>query len=107
NFSFSRWGDGEFFCAFQNYRKPQNCDGHFYFADLGKRLRRILESRPRYYIGTRPRFVEMQMKNPAFRKLYRANEWSDAGIIWREAKDRSLFPFFEALHGRRVILVAN
>ena len=49
NFSFSRFGDGEWNCIFN--KKGHNCDGHEYFTDLGLELKKIVEGIPEYIVG--------------------------------------------------------
>ena len=54
NFSFSRAGDGEANCmlgASKGQSNKQNCDNHKYFPSLGKRLREIIKSKPKYIYG--------------------------------------------------------
>ncbi len=46
-FAFTRWGDGEFNCIFQDSGRQFNTDCHNYFADLGAELRRVLFSQHR------------------------------------------------------------
>ncbi len=49
-FSYSRWGDGEWQCLLGSNRQ-WNTDGHRYFPALQKRLREVVLSRPKYYMG--------------------------------------------------------
>lgn len=67
-YSFSRWGDGEWNCLLG--KQGMNCDRHIYFDDLGKRLKSILESSPQYYLGLqnlakrqRPELIEKYTKD--------------------------------------------
>lgn len=39
-FTFSRFGDGEWFAIFG--KKRSNCDQHIYYKDMGDRLRKIV-----------------------------------------------------------------
>ena len=41
NFSFTRWGDGEWFCSMGV--PGQNCDGHKYFPEMRESLNTALE----------------------------------------------------------------
>ena len=47
NFSFTRWGDGEWFCAMG--MSGQNCDGHKYFPEMRKSLNKALNKNKGYY----------------------------------------------------------
>jgi len=49
-FSYSRWGDGEWQCLLGSHRK-WNCDGARYYPSLQKRLREIVLGEPKYYMG--------------------------------------------------------
>jgi len=49
-FSYSRWGDGEWQCLLGSHRR-WNCDGARYYPSLKKRLREIVLSEPKYYMG--------------------------------------------------------
>jgi len=49
-FSYSRWGDGEWQCLLGSHRK-WNCDGHRYYPALQKRLKEVVLSEPKYYMG--------------------------------------------------------
>ena len=42
NFSFTRWGDGEWFCVMGV--NGQNCDGHKYFPEMRKLLNNALKN---------------------------------------------------------------
>jgi len=51
NFSFSRFGDGEFNCMYGKH--GANCDGHTYFSDLGARLE-IAWNNPKGVVALQP-----------------------------------------------------
>lgn len=101
NFSWSRWGDGEFSCIHQN--SFQNCDRHQYFPDLGEELKRILESKPKYFLGLQ-RIAKEQY---TYSELIKMNEWIDNEMLHRASINGYISLFFESLKYRRVILVGN
>lgn len=94
-FSFSRWGDGEWNAVLG--RTGENCDGHKYFADMGERLKAILESKPGYYTGMQPLAIRLNQEDKEFQRLYQMNEWVDAEIIYKKVLRGHLDELFEAL----------
>lgn len=107
NFSYARYGDGEWNCILQKKPGGQNCDGHQYFDDLGLSLRRILESRPNYYLGLQRLATEQNEGNKEFDWLVALNKWTDNEIMHRASIKGKMRDFFDAILKRRVILVGN
>jgi len=104
NFSFSRFGDGEWACIMN--KQGQNCDAHIYYPDLGQRLKNILISQPKYIIGLQnlayrlhPNLID------TFTKDYQL-KWVLSDILHHMSIKENLKPFFEALKGKNIILVA-
>lgn len=53
-FSLSRWGDGEWMSVLQiRAARARNTDGHRFFPQMGKRLKAILISDPKYALASR------------------------------------------------------
>lgn len=106
NFTFSRFGDGEFNAIFQ---KPgANCDGHLYYPEMGKQLEAILKSQPDYHIGIpvseRPwckEVIQWLEENTPDRLYSRSDEFHLALV------DNRMPEMFKAINesGRRVILI--
>ena len=106
NFSFSRFGDGEFFAILGGGGKC-NTDQHQYFKDMGMRLYKIIESKPKYIMGLQGKAVRERVDQP-FTELIKGLEWVNSDIIHhRFIKTNSLSDMFDALRGRNVILVGN
>ena len=47
-FSFTRWGDGEWSCAFGV--QGANCDSHTYFPEMGKGLNEAIDNPKGYFV---------------------------------------------------------
>jgi hypothetical protein len=102
-FSFSRWGDGEWNAVLG--RSGENCDGHKYFADMGARLKAILESQPDYYLGMQPMALRLNQEDAEFNRLMQLNEWCDAEILYKQVIGDGLDELFKALDGKRVLII--
>ncbi len=108
-FSWSRFGDGEWAAILQNRRDGAvNCDGHHYFPDLGKSLKQIVESQPKYFIGLQNLAREQNKDDYDFQKLVEVNEWCDNEILHRASIKGYINEFFSAVNqGAYIILVGN
>lgn len=106
-FSFSRWGDGEFNCVFQDTKSRANCDGHEYFEDLGYKLKMILYSMPHkynnYFLG-----LQNLAKNQRPQQINDLGlEWHNANVFYKASLNGELQPLIDALDTRDVILVGG
>lgn len=106
-FSYARYGDGEWNAILQKRPGAQNCDGHQYFPDMGLELRRILESRPEYYLGLQRLASEQNTGDKEFDWLVALNKWSDNEIMHRASIKGRMKEFFAVLTGHRLVLVGN
>lgn len=104
NFSFSRFGDGEWNCILQ--KQGRNCDQHIYYPDMGIRLKSILMKSPNYYVG---------LQNLAYRLhtdyINQFTEdfnikWCKSDMLHHDSIKTNLTLFFEAISNRNVLLVA-
>ena len=71
-FSFSRFGDGEINCilgASPGQDATQNCDKHKYFKDMGMRLYKILESKPKYIMGMQSLAMRLRKDDKDFHEV--------------------------------------
>lgn len=112
NFSFSRWGDGEFNAilgAAKGQDHKANCDGHRYFTDMGLRLYKVIKSKPRYVMGLQSLAVRLRGEDPDFKELIDGIDWVDSDIIHRQSirTNGNLSDLFDVLKQRDIILVAN
>lgn len=105
NISFSRFGDGEWYCIMG--REGKNCDGHRYFPDMGQALRDVLQSKPNYFLGIQPFALRVNRGRRRFESLYSINKWVDNEIFVNASKGGRIPEFVEALKGRYVIQVGN
>ena len=107
-FSFSRWGDGEWNAVLG--RSGENCDGHKYFPDMGQRLKEVLESKPDYYLGMQLLALRLNQEDKEFQRLYQMNEWGDAEIIYNEVIGGGLDDLLDTIrcinyHNERDVIV--
>jgi hypothetical protein len=105
-FSFSRYGDGEWNAIFG--AGGQNCDGHQYFSEMGKRLKEIVISSPKYIMGLQN--MAKRLSGPQIEKLLIDNnvdiEWTNSDILHRANINGRLGELFEVLSSKRVHFVA-
>lgn len=106
-FSYARYGDGEWNAILQKKPGGRNCDGHEYFPDLGDALRRILDSRPSYYMGLQRLATEQNAGDKLFDYLVAINKWTDNEIMHRASIKGRLNEFFDVLKDQRIIVVGN
>lgn len=107
NFTWSRWGDGEFRCLLQTKPGGMNCDAHEYFPDMGERLKEILLSKPPYYLGIQGLAIEQNKDDETFQHLQRINEWSSNELLTRASIKGYLNEFIEALEDKNIVFVGN
>ena len=85
-FSFTRWGDGEWSCAFG--ADGANCDSHRYFSEMSEGLNKAIDDPKGYYLATWPKTEKMMFDiwQPIQKRLSNSlsKEWVDASI-WEEA----------------------
>lgn len=104
NFSFSRWGDGEFNCIMQNRPGKTNCDGNLYYPEMGKALEAIVKSGPEYHMGMQPLAETLYPEKAA---QFRANgsTWINADILHNASMSEGLDRLWEALANREVLFL--
>lgn len=104
NFSFSRWGDGEFNCIMQNRPGKANCDGNLYYPELGKALEAIVKSGPEYYMGMQPLAERLY---PEKATEFRANgsTWINADILHNASIKEGLDRLWGATQNRPVMFI--
>lgn len=110
NFSFTRWGDGEWFCAMG--LQGQNCDNHKYFPELKDGLNTALNNDKGYYKAIW-NIDHGQIRNilnrllPFLSKNNININWVNAGIWEDAALNGQLNVLVEALEKRNFIIVSN
>lgn len=101
-FAFSRFGDGEFYAIFG--AEGENCDGHRYFPDMGRRLAEIVAAEPPYLMALNP--VALAMHDAErLRASSGGTHWVSGFSIQRVMMDGRGEEIFGALAGRDVLLV--
>jgi hypothetical protein len=85
-FSFTRWGDGEWFCTVGV--NGQNCDGHRYFPEMSSDLQKALKNNKGYYKAVWPTtHGQIQRNLPLIQNYLKTNEidvnWVNA-IVWED-----------------------
>jgi len=111
NFSFSRFGDGEFNAilgASPGQDPKQNCDRHRYFKDMGMRLYKVILSNPNYVMGMQNLAKRLRKDDSDFHTLINhVDNWVDSDVLHRASIKQGLSAMFDALRERNIILVAN
>ena len=105
NFSFSRFGDGEWAAILGVDGK--NCDGHKYYADMGEELGDILRRRQTYRIAMQPKAMrDMAQLIAGWCVGARCKiVWDDADVLHNASQEGKLLALCDDLKGRDVILV--
>ena len=100
-FALTRWGDGEW-CNIDKVIGT-NCDGSFYYSDLGDRLLEIVSEKQDYYMASFDRKTPDADVN--FSKY--PQEWISANVLHRASIDGKLDIFVEAISNLNVFYVGN
>ena len=104
-FVWSRWGDGEVFCAMGIAGK--NSNGCTYYPELGAELREVLKRSLPYYWGMRIRqtaFVGSTL-DMFFKDNGITHKWYDQGIFSRANRAGKLKPVVDYLRSARVLYI--
>ena len=110
HFSFTRWGDGEWFCAMGV--QGQNCDSHIYFPELKDGLNLALKNNKGYYKAIW-NLDHGQIKNILNRLLPFLNDnkisvdWVNAGIWEDVTLNGKLKTLIDSLEKRNFVIVSN
>lgn len=110
NFSFTRWGDGEWYCTIGMSGK--NCDNHQYFPKLSEGLNVALKNNKNYYKAIwNLNHGQIKRNLNVILPYIESNniniEWVNAGI-WEEAAiNGNLNTLVDALENRNFIIVSN
>lgn len=105
-FTITRWGDGEWNCILGAH--GANCDGHIYFPDLSRDLRKVLLNNYPYYHGLLDIALHdgRDVRVSAFLYNYRIRvNWYDGDTLLRASMRGELFPFIHELRQRRILYV--
>ena len=106
NFTFARYGDGEF-NAILGSKSKRNCDKHQYFTDLGLRLYKILESKPKYVMGMQSLAKRIRGDSEDFKSITKGIDWVNSDVLHHASVSDKLRAFFEALKERDIIIIGN
>ena len=107
NFSFQRWGDGEFQCLL-GY-DGANCDGTQYTPELGLSLAAVLLADQTGHYGIQPKCLA-DMGEKIHEWIADNNcdaKWGNADILHDASIEGRIGEFVKALKGRKVIFVGN
>lgn len=103
-FSFARYGDGEWNAIYG--KKGENCDGHEYFPDLGERLRKIVESKPKYLMGMQPLTVASE-RWAQIEKDFPGIDWVDGDSIHNASIDGKMESLFAAIRESENVFIVG
>lgn len=104
-FSFSRFGDGEMNCIYQDTKSRSNCDNHRYYPDLGKRLLAVLRKRPKYYIGLQNLAYKQRKEQIDTLTKQCGLKWCKSDILHKANIHKTIYKFFDVLKDKRVLIV--
>ena len=102
-FSFARFGDGEINAVFG--LTGMNCDGHEYFPEMGRELFKILKGETDYYLGEAAIAQRVWGEQLDQFLIGTDHNWINADTLHLASIDDTIWPFFEALSERDVVLV--
>lgn len=103
-FSFSRYGDGEWNAILGV--KGTNCDGHTYFKELGRDLRRAITNPLPYYYGLQNMTIRRMLNRirPILKKDY-DYKWLNSDVFHYASWHGRFRPIVKALRQKKVCLV--
>ncbi|MAE82038.1 MAG: hypothetical protein CMB80_04835 [Flammeovirgaceae bacterium] len=109
-FSFTRWGDGEWGCAFG--AKGANCDNHKYFPKMSSDLIKALKHDKHYIKASWPLSVPMfSAIHPRITEFIKNQhieyDWHDARVWEEAAMAGELTPLIEQLEQMNFIIVSG
>lgn len=105
-FALSVWGDGEWLCTTNDPRFDRSGSGQIFYPDLRKEMNEILQSKPKYFLGTDEfSFEVMGDKLSEFLKNLNLTEWHNWRSFRYAAEDGTIFSFLNVIHGLSTIMV--
>jgi hypothetical protein len=102
-------GDGEW-NAILGTKTPHNCDGHIYYPDMSEALRKVLISKPGYYIGMQDLAMRIKGKEiKEFKKKHNLNDlkWFNADILHRASARGKIATLFDLINTRHNIILVG
>lgn len=87
----------------QTRKGKSNTDGNYYYSDLGRTLRRIIESKPTYHLGVQSLAKELYPE--LVEEITQHGRWGDSDILHQASLEGRIGELHAALKGRNVILV--
>jgi hypothetical protein len=111
-FSFSRWGDGEWYAVLGSKGQNEaNCDGHQYFDSMREELRKILNKKVPYMLGMQRLAYHKEMGREIDR-YFKSNQinpknlwWVDADVFHDASMEGKIMSFFQELKKKKILLV--
>lgn len=105
NFSFSRWGDGEWNAYFG--KQGHNCDKHQYFSGLGNDLRVVVNKPQEYMFGLQN--LGYNQRKEQIDEITKINDivWVDADVLHKASIQGVLHRFILACNSRRIVFVGH
>ena len=105
HFTYSRFGDGELNAIFN--KNGQNCDGHIYYPELGKALKKIILKNPTYFMGLQKLGDEKYRDSEEWMKLRARVRWHDMEIFTKASRSGRMKEFADLLRAKNVVQVGN
>jgi hypothetical protein len=88
-------------------KQGQNCDGHIYYDDMGKRLKDILLSKPDYYLGLQNLAERRWNGNADYCALRDINEWVASDIFHHVNIKGHINVLLDVLKDKNVLLIGG
>jgi len=101
---FLRYGDGEMKCILYPSEDKNNCDGHKYYPELGKKLKDVLDNQQENQTAIMGLQSLGDSLFPGFKSMWNIN-WTDSDIIHRANIKNGLKDFMDACYN--ILLVGN
>lgn len=103
NFSFARYGDGEFAAVFDDY--ITNADGVKIDAGLGKQLRAVLRQNQPYYHGLLK--IAMTAYSNKIKENYNHIQWYNGDLLLGQFLEGKGKPLIQELRKKRILYVGG
>lgn len=108
-FSFSRFGDGEWFCILRNTNTKMNCDGHYFFEDMGEGLANVLKNyqyQSNYYLAIMPLVYKLMLKEVnEFLKDVDPISWEHSLCFWGASRGDYIWEYFKLIRESNLLMV--
>ena len=100
-FAFSRWGDGEWLTVAKSNPTDANCDGNYFYTELGDKLISIVREKQDYYMGHQNVVGAHSLKDKY------PQEWVNSDLFHEISEERGLDDVFNLFHNVHIVYIGN